>query len=301
MSDKPKIEHGLPADFLALIEPARPFEICDQVRKLPSHPAPDRPLSPRATLSHANGLIGRLAQAWKESQERHAANESAIAHNRLMRARIEAIMDAAAMPKTVRRLKQTARRSWVPKYETVPAGYIGDLAVCYPVDDGYNSEWLDEQRKRTAYMEFQVKAQAAADEAQRAAEREQRAAIERRKADKRLGVILARYELGPEYDWPEVLESLRARSKYLDLAIAGIQTRGDWSDGFFRVKDAMGRFKIDSDQDKDIAADLMGCLSGEESDGRIFRDTRWSYDALLGLVDKQLAEDAQFALAQIPT
>jgi hypothetical protein len=96
---------------------------------------------------------------------------------------------------------------------------------------------------------------------------------------------------------PEVLEDLRKRDQYLDLAIAGMATRGDWSERYYRVQDAFNRFKINDDRDKEIAADIMGCLGGESDfrDGRVFRDTNWNYDKLLTLVPEQLRTDAMLA------
>lgn len=300
MSGKPKIDPGLPPEFLAMIEPARPIKMLDAVRALPGAPQHAQWKYHTTEVAHAEAMLANLEKTWAETLAAHAANESAIAHNTLMRERVSALLAAAGFPNTVRRRKKS-RPGYVPRFETIPAGWIGDLDVAFPVLDGFMHELMAYDARLPTYRAYAAQQRQKANDALAMAAQERQQVIARRQADMRLAAILLRYELGPENDWPEVLEALRKRSKYLDLAIAGIETRGDWSDGFYRVQDAMGRFKIDSDQDKEIAADLMGCLAGDERDGRIFRDTRWSYSALLGLVDKQLAEDAQFALAQIPT
>jgi hypothetical protein len=120
--------------------------------------------------------------------------------------------------------------------------------------------------------------------------------VDKRKADMELAAILLRYQLPLESSWSDVLEHLRGKDQRIDLAVAMRQTRGDWSDGCYRVTDAIRRFTIRTDEDKEIAADVLGCTA-EFGDGRVFRDTAWSYDALFASVaDRQLAADAQTAL-----
>lgn len=49
-------------------------------------------------------------------------------------------------------------------------------------------------------------------------------------------------------------------------------------------------------EDKDIANNVLGCMDDFE-DGRVFRDTRWSYDALFASVeDRQMVADVQRAM-----
>ena len=113
-----------------------------------------------------------------------------------------------------------------------------------------------------------------------------------RAADVELAKLIVRYGAPEESDWEDVLESLRAKSKFLDLAIAGMETRGDWSDGFHRVAGALRRFRVEDERDKEIVADLVDCMGHD--DGRVFRDTAWNYDRLFGLVeDQQLVADAK--------
>lgn len=132
-------------------------------------------------------------------------------------------------------------------------------------------------------------------EKKRAADQAARQAAEKRKADLDLARLILRYDLPEDSDWNDALYALRQRSQYLDLALAGQETRCDWSDGFYRVSDALGRFRINDERDKEIVADITGCMGSD--DGRVFRDTAWSYDALFELVeDKQLVTDARLCL-----
>lgn len=124
--------------------------------------------------------------------------------------------------------------------------------------------------------------------------REAQAEQEKRQrlADIDLARMIVRYQGFDSYDCVDMLELLRSRNKYLDLAIAMMQTRGDWSEGFYRVSNALARFEISDDQDKLIVSDIVACMGSE--DGRVFRDTTWSYDRLFELVeDQQLVADAK--------
>jgi hypothetical protein len=103
-------------------------------------------------------------------------------------------------------------------------------------------------------------------------------------------VIKVAMELHPEtdpltFDANSLLDDLRAKDKYLDLAIAMQDTRGDWSDGFYRVKNALNLFKVETPEDEAIAENVSACAYGEESDGRIFRDCEWNYGRIFGLVN----------------
>lgn len=82
----------------------------------------------------------------------------------------------------------------------------------------------------------------------------------------------------------EIEENILGMCKYLRLAVAGMDTRNDWSDGCHRVEIALAKFDIESPRDQEIFDDWRGhCESFE--DGRQFRDCLWNYDRLFDLAD----------------
>lgn len=116
-----------------------------------------------------------------------------------------------------------------------------------------------------------------------------------KKAIRQITRLALKYGLPVDADAFDVLDYIRAQDRYLDLAYAMLDTRNDWSEGFDRVSYALERFKKQSDnseQDLAIIEDIADCLSSDESDGRIFRDTKWNYDVLFNLANSQLVEDA---------
>ncbi len=205
------------------------------------------------------------------------------------------MMTAIGMPKRFSR-KVHNSRARLPKTVHEDAGYIGDLAREVPISDGFESATSTYDSLKAKYDQFASEAGAIAERAAAEAARAEDARKEARRADIEFAKILLRYDLSADVEWRDVLEALRAKDKRLDLAIAMEDTRGDWTEGYYRVSDAVGRFKMETDQDKEILSDVVPHLGDEDRDGRIFRDIRWNYNALYELVeDQQLVTDCRLA------
>lgn len=268
---------------------AMPVKELTAVRKVPPMPSNPRSLDV--------GIIeSRLNHAWLEDQVAHEENRAAIENNVMVRAKITELMKAAGVPDTYQAKKPS--RSIYTKWEKRDAGYLGDLARNFPITDQFAQVQALYESKLKAVTAAREKLEA--EKATAKTERDHAAA--RRKADLKLAAIVVRHGMPEDTDWRDALEILRRKCKYMDLAIAGQQTRGDWSEGGWRVDAALKRFTIEDNRDKDIAADLMGCLRAMnegDTDGRTFRDTEWSYDKLFALVDAALLADARVCLENI--
>lgn len=243
----------------------------------------------------AEAALRKLDEAWSKDQETHAANLAAIENNKALRIRVGSLMDAIGMPVKYTRPKPGSR-SWPPKRETVEAGYLTDIKREIPIDDGFEKATAGAIERRTRFQKFLDDALAEHDLAQQAAaqaEERRRAAL---RANVELAQIVIRHGLPPETDWNEALEALRPKDQRLDLAAAMYLTRGDWSEGAYRVGDALRRFKIEDDTDKNIATDVVSHMEDFE-DGRVFRDCEWNYGRLFAEArDPQLAADIQACL-----
>lgn len=247
-----------------------------------------------STKSVAAFALQKLEAARQKDIATHTANEPILAANREARARIQALMDELGVPLTFR--EPVASRSRFPKHATRDAGYIGDMRRNFPVDDSFADATASYERLLATYKAYEASATVEDEKAKAAAE----AAEERRKAERRANIELARivlrYGLDQDSEWSDVLEALRKRDQRLDLAVAMAQTRGDWSEGPYRVNAALDRFKIETEEDKAIANDVVSCLH-DFDDGRVFRDTTWSYGALFAsAADQQLSADVQAAM-----
>lgn len=286
--------------IIGRISPAMPVEPCRKVVSCPSSPE-----GYRHRIRYGEPTAYRIAQvaeqeleaAWQVDCETHEKNKPAIAHNTALRERIGAVMKAAGIPDHYSEI-DTNSRSRFPKRVRRQAGYLDDLARSVPIDDGFEQARQTYERLRARYAEYRKRADEEKAAAERAEQARREAELRQRQADMELAVILVRYNLPVTSTWADVLGALRGRNKYLDLALAMEQVHGDWSDGYDPVSRALQRFPIEDDRDKDIAADILGCIADLFGDGRVFRDTTWNYDRLYEIVpDQQLVADARRALA----
>lgn len=281
---------------------AMPVERCGFVGKCQASPSGYA----SSVISYAKPSTDRVAQhalqqleaARAKDVETHEKNQAAIENNKAVRAHIVAMMKAVGVPDSWSERDQTSRARF-PKNKTVRAGYLNDIDRYVLIDDGFASATFTYESLKTRYDEYATRAKTEAEQAAR----ERAAAEERKKEERRrdmaLAGILLRYELPAESEWSDVLETLRSKNQRLDLAVAMQQTRGDWSEGPYRVSDALSRFTIETTEDKDIANDILSCLDGFE-DGRTFRDTAWGYDRLFASVeDQQLAADVRLAASNV--
>jgi hypothetical protein len=90
-----------------------------------------------------------------------------------------------------------------------------------------------------------------------------------------------------------VQSAIRKKDKYLDLAYGMYATRCDWNEGPWYAKNALQRFKIENATDQAIYDDNWPAVEDWDGDGRVFRDTKWSYDAVFALANPELLADYQ--------
>lgn len=281
---------------IAAIEPcgfvnkcmASPQSYASQISNY-STPSPDRV---------ADYALQQLAAARQKDIDTHARNLPLLDQNKAVRAHVEAVMEAIGMPKRWSE-RDTSSRARFPKTITRDAGYLSDLLREVKTSDGFEHATSSHADLLRRYESYAAQAKTEAEQKRGEAERKRQAELEKRKADMELASMLLRYSLPIESTWRDVLAALSGRDQRLALAVAMQQTRMDWSEGAWRVRDALGAFQIETTEDKDIATDVLSCLD-DFCDGRVFRDTRWSYDALFASVsDQQLAKDCQTALSRI--
>lgn len=229
----------------------------------------------------AEFALARLAEARAKDEAQAAENLIAMAHNLGIKTRVEALMAEIGMPTKVTEIDHKSRSRFVKRI-TRDAGWVEDLRRECRVADGFDAATRSYQQLKERYDAF------AAEEAERRRQ-EKLANVE-------LAEIILRYGLDREAEWSDVLDALRKKDQRLDLAVAMSLTRGDWSDGAYRVSDAFGRFTIHNDEDKAIANCIASILADFE-DGREFRDCDWSYGRLFGeAADQQLSTDIQKAM-----
>lgn len=242
----------------------------------------------------AEHALAQLEAARAKDVALHEANIEAIERNKGTADRVRAFMEEIGMPKSWSE-RDTKSRSRYPKNITREAGWIGDIARFIKTDDGFAYATRSYETLKARYDEYAAIAARETEQAEQQRQRAEQAERDARKANVELARVVLRYELEDESTWGDVLEALRGKDQRVDLALAMMATRNDWSEGPYRVSDALHRFTIITDEDKEIANDVVACLH-DFFDGCVFRDTTWNYDRIMAsIADRQLATDAMTA------
>lgn len=211
------------------------------------------------------------------------ANISAVAHNRALLDKSVAFLTALGLRQEV--VVRKPRSNW--KTERKTANWLSELRCEAETTDSWPRVESDYAEHMKAIGEW---------EAELSKEKEQAAAVEAREMaalDKRIqvGVIATKYGMLATESPLEVLDELLKRDKYLRLAHWMRKNRGDWNDGANYAANGLRGFYADSDMDHEIEADVSSYITEWDGDGRCFRDCKWNYDRIFGLVSPELFAD----------
>ncbi|MGG1671527.1 hypothetical protein ACIFOE_12910 [Paenibacillus sp. NRS-1783] len=113
--------------------------------------------------------------------------------------------------------------------------------------------------------------------------------------NKKLALLLAKYDLDLTDSWHELEEAIIDKNKYLRLAHYLEMNRNDWSDGYSYAESGLSQFTTESDIDSKIYEDIISYMyENWDGDGRVFRDCEYNYSILYNMVaeqDTQLFKD----------
>ncbi len=242
-----------------------------------------------AALSLRKEAVLKEHEKLKQDIEQvHTGNLPALAVNEIIHEKMTLVMQQAGIGTTfsVREVPKGKRTmQWVTK----PAGWVSDLNREVPVSDGFNSAMYS-MKNRAESIEQYYKKMAA-----KLSEEEKKVAEEVKAKTKilELAKLQVKYDLPATTDADGILEHLRGLDKYFNLAYAMEATRNDWNDGFYMVERALSKFEAVTAEDTAIVNDIQGLVSGEETDGRIFRDCKYNYGHLYSLATPAIVQDYQ--------
>lgn len=249
------------------------------------------------------GLDSALAQfdsaveKWKsDNLEAYEANQEVIKHNTLQYERVRTIMKTLGVKEMFTRSYFKTSRSRKMTTERTAAKWPSEVRDALPMKCGWEDVMGKFKKRREQIENFGLKLIKEQEEKVRkeAAEKERKEKEEKRL--KTLAVLGAKYDLGIEAEPDDIQEAIINQCKYLRLAHFMELNRSDWTDGYSYAEMGLERFNVESPQDQEIYDDVQECIeSGEDGDidGRIFRDTKWNYSVIYGLVDEKLMEDCQ--------
>jgi len=204
-------------------------------------------------------------------------NKEVAAHNKALKDRVAALLKAIKLPQSRICISNRGLRS---KY--AEAGWQKSVDAI-PLNCG----WAELERQYRDRLDS-IKHQQEEAERKRQQEVYAREKEEKRVQSRVVAKLVAR-DLGMEGggEWYEVFNEILSRNKYLALADAGLKTRGNWSDGPYRVREALRSFTVEDSQDKAIKDCYESELSDWCGDGRVFRDFEWNYDRLFEMAKQQ--------------
>ena len=205
-------------------------------------------------------------------------NKVAIENNKLIRDKIELVMDHIGIPATYSVFDlptpRSRKREWIRK----SSGWTSDLGRCVPVSvTGVKQDTQQLKYKvEQMYSKMRVTLRLHEEETTRKKEEVKSAHV--------LALLRAKYcPENPFSDVGDVLDEILKKNKYLMLAYHLECVRNDWSDGFYMAEQGLSRFTVETQEDRDIYEDIHGCLASE--DGRVFRDTEYGYGYLYSKVE----------------
>lgn len=236
-------------------------------------------------------LLTKAEQQRAKVLEEHQANIPAIENNLKVREKITQIMKDIGIPSNYSTSELKTQRSRTKTTTTHSAGYLGDLQRNVPVSD-------EKERMLTLIKSAEDSFKRTADTLKGTIRKELQEAEKTEKAKKEIlakARLQVKYNLDEDFEWSDVLDVLVKKDKYFMLARAGEETRGYWGEGFGKVEYALDRFVVETEEDKEIEKEYAEILeehnNGDCEDGRIFRDTQYSYSFLYGKVGEEIMKD----------
>lgn len=217
----------------------------------------------------------------------HEDNKELIEINKGLREKVSLLMQHIGIPSNYSKSYFKTARSRNLTRETVASGWYTDMKRECATVDSYDSHIRSID---SALNTLESKCKEACLELDKQ-ERQKIKESNNKNKVMALAKLQLKYHLDDDATFEDVRSFLRGKCKYLNLAVAMSDTRGDWSDGFYRVEDAIQDFVVETEVDQKIVDDVSNYLDGEHSDGRVFRDCEYNYDVLFTLVDEDLKQD----------
>lgn len=163
---------------------------------------------------------------------------------------------------------------------------ITNQFACY-----YNSTLLDSKKAEIIKKIKDYYAKKEKEVADEKAKKEKEKEVMR--ANKKLALLLAKYDLSLDDSWEDVIHKILEQDKYLKLAYYLEKNRGDWNDGCDYAETGLCGFSVVLPVDQDIYDEINGLINewGDIRDGRCFRDCKYNYGTLYAMGNANLLLD----------
>lgn len=228
---------------------------------------------------------------WKKDNARFVEENREIAeHNQLQRARVYQLMLTLGVREQYSTWEYRTSRSRNKTEKKQISGFVSDLDRITPKD---NYEDLCKQIEQK-YRQIEKFGEAKLKEAESKRREKEKVEQEQRRV-KELALLQAKYTPDTaDSDIHDIIEEIVSKNKYLRLAYYLEKNRGSWVDGYDYAETGLSGFTVETKIDKEIEKELSEIIYDDDPDidGRVFRDCKYNYDVLYGMVDdEQLLKD----------
>lgn len=206
-------------------------------------------------------------------------------HNKSVQDKIKDIMKWVGVSDTYSTYDFATSRSRTKTAQRHSAGYLSDLARVAPTSPP--------QIKTTyEWRHYESHANILIDQVQKK-EREAKALVAAKEKQKEMMRLAIKYGVEDIEDEWAFKQAILKKDKYLRLAHFLNMNRNDWSDGYDYAELGIDGFEVVTGDDVLIEECIRGIIDSDDGcDGRNFRDCKWNYGVLFGMVDdEQLLAD----------
>jgi hypothetical protein len=216
---------------------------------------------------------------YEVDQEIHKENLRIVEDNRKIEKTIFDILETVGIRKTYYGYKTSRSTKKTELYYHFPS------EIKKQIPTSYSEDVLDERKKDllnqiNRYWEQEI---SKIREERLKKEQEQK----EKEKNRKLALLLAKYDLSLDCDWHDVLEVILDKNKYLRLAHYLEKNRNDWSDGYDYAETGLESFDVENELDHKIYNCIRECIDDWCGDGRVFRDCEYNYNVLYGIAKEQ--------------
>jgi len=218
---------------------------------------------------------------YEVDQEIHKENLRIVEDNRKIEKTIFDILETVGIRKTYYGYKTNRSTKKTELYYHFPS------EIKKQIPTSYSEDVLDERKKDllnqiNRYWEQEI---SKIREERLKKEQEQK----EKEKNRKLALLLAKYDLSLDCDWQDVLEVILDKNKYLRLAHYLEKNRGDWSNGCDYAETGLDGFEVENELDQKIYDDISHYIDNwiDYMDGRVFRDCEYNYSVLYGIAEEQ--------------
>lgn len=247
-------------------------------------------------IARRDGLLAALDQILPSIEPTRLHNIEIIKHNQSVVSRIKTLMKGMGIPDSYSE-RDTKSRSRNPKYLTMRAGYLGDIARNVPLEDSvYKNTVAKIEGLRKSIDAWGTRLLADIRDREKL-EAEEAA---KSKAIVALATLRVKYGLALDAATYDIEQAILEKDKYLRLAHYLLKNREDWNDGPHYANIGLSGFSVENDIDHEIYTAINEHIVDWDGDGRIFRDIEWNYDRLFGMADVNVMSDYSAFVEIVP-